>query len=162
MNEWAPSAIIVPAQNSSALPKKGWANGFLPKCLFCSALAAAFQDIRIMLPSDMSLNNSWNQFVCPLYSLLVQWYMLQVFPTNYFCTVGLLPLAPHLTSCGGFGLTTLICQCDPHPQHFLPRGHCHTDWNVWTANSWHYSSHAHWSHCSLINAGARHKSRPVD
>jgi len=48
--------------------------------------------------------------------------MLRVFPTNPFCTVGLLPLAPHLTSCGAFGPTTLICQCDPHPQHF-----CHVD-----------------------------------
>ena len=63
-------------RNLSALPVKSWANGFLPKCLLCGALAVGFQahwfqDLRLMLSSDMSHSSSKLLLDIPLYSLIV-------------------------------------------------------------------------------------------
>ena len=56
--------------------QKGWANGFLPKYLFCNALAAGYQTL---LPSEASHSSGkltpWNQSLCPLqYSPMMQWH----------------------------------------------------------------------------------------
>jgi len=59
------------SQNSFALPAKGWAIGFLPKCAFCGAL-----DLQLMPPSEVSHSSSkltpWYQSLCPLYSPMMQ------------------------------------------------------------------------------------------
>ena len=53
--------------------------------------------------------------------------------------LGLPLLAPHLTSCGGIGPTTLICQRDPHLQRLLPREHHHH--TVYTTKIYEWLTH---------------------
>ena len=132
---------------------KDWADGFLPKCVFCGALAVAFQDIRLMLPSDMFHSSgkltAWNQCLPTLQSNGIVVYTTGAPPSgshiNPFFYSRLPPLAPHLTSCGALGQTMLLLPTYPHPQHFLPT---YTSDTVTLCI--YCSSHSHWS--SLVNA----------
>ena len=112
-NAWTPSTI----QSTEFFCSASIKVELMASCQNVSSAVYWVQDIRLMLPSEVSHSSRkltpWNQSVCLPYSPMVQWHSYTtgtplVFPKpNPFCTAG-------LTSSGAFGSTTLLLPTSIH------------------------------------------------